>query len=187
MNYVSRNLRFLLWERNPDRRVWPAQLAAWVDCDLRRAEELLRGDAPRREEIARLAKGVGVSHPDLTGKDLLARKKDVDVLRENLRTLIHGLRRGEKGAFAAAVGVHPTTVSAWLSGKQRPERTNIAAVARYFRLPSGTDLEKEALFLSPAPVSAAQRKRWLKEQIDSLDTAALQEIFPALTKLLGMR
>ncbi|MCL4498789.1 MAG: helix-turn-helix domain-containing protein [Chloroflexi bacterium] len=187
MSNVSVNLRYLLWKKNPDRREWLGQLTVWADCDVRRAEELLRGDRPRKEEIARIAKGAGVSVTDLTTKDLLLTKGDVDILRENLRTLINGLRRGEKGAFAASLGIHATTVSAWLSGKQRPEKSNVAAVSRYFKLPSGTDLEEEALFLLPVPVAATQRKRWLKDRIEELEAADLQDIFPALAKLLGMR
>lgn len=187
MANVSVNLRYLLWKKNPDRRGWLAQLAMWADCDERRAEELLRGDRPRKEEVARVARSAGVSAHDLTAKDLLAKDKVVDVLQENLSCLINGLQRGEKRAFAAALEVHPTTVSAWLSAKQRPERVNITAVCRYFRLPTGSDIETEPLFLSPFPVAESQRKRWLKEQIDGLDTAALQEIFPALAKLLGTR
>jgi hypothetical protein len=187
MGNVSINLRYLVWKKNPDRRGWPAQLAAWADCDERRAEELLRGDRPRKEEVARVAKSAGISANDLTVKDLLAKEGVVDILRENLVCLIDGLQRGEKRAFAATLKVHPTTVSAWLGAKQRAERTNVAAVSRYFRLPSGTDLEKDPLFLSPFPVAENQRKRWLKEQIDGLDTVAIQEIFPALAKLLGVR
>lgn len=187
MANVSVNLRYLLWKKNPDRRGWPAQLAMWADCDERRADELLRGDRPRKEEIARVARGAGISANDLTAKDLLAKEKVVDVLRENLGCLINGLQRGEKRAFAAALEVHPTTVSAWLSAKQRPERVNITAVCRYFRLPTGSDIETEPLFLAPLPVAENQRKRWLKEKIEDLDTSALQELFPALARLLGMR
>lgn len=187
MGNVSINLRYLLWKKSPDRRGWPAQLAMWADCDERRADELLRGDRPRKEEIARVAKSAGISANDLTAKDLLAKEGVVDILRENLVCLIDGLQRGQKRAFAATLKVHPTTVSAWLSAKQRAERTNVAAVCRYFRLPSGTDLEKDLLFLSPYPVAESQRKKWLKEKIDGLDTSALQEIWPAMAKLLGTR
>lgn len=187
MENTSVNLRFLLWKMNQDRRAWPELVGKCVECDAPRTEELLRGDRLRKDEVLRLAKHAGVSARDLTAKDLLARAKGVDVLRENLRCLIGGLERGEKHAFAAAVGVHATTVSAWLSGKQRAERTNLASVTRYFRLPAGTDLEREPLFLSTLPVAEVARKRWLKERIDALDAAGLQEMFPALAKLLGLR
>ena len=187
MDNTSVNLRFLLWKQNQDRRTWPDLVAEWVACDILRAEELLRGDRLRKDEVARLAKSVGISGHDLAGNNLLSKAKNVDILRENLRCLVGGLERGEKRVFALAVGVHATTVSAWLSGKQRAERTNVGAVCRYFRLPAGTDLEKDLLFLSPLPAAEISRKRWLKEKIDGLDAAALQELFPALAKLLGLR
>ena len=187
MDNTSVNLRYLLWKQNQDCRAWPDLVAGWVACDIPRAEELLRGDRLRKDEIARLAKSVGISGHDLVGNNLLSKAKNVDILRENLRCLIGGLERGEKRKFAGAVGVHPTTISAWLSGKQRAERTNVATVCRYFRLPTGSDLEKELFFLSPLPAAEVSRKRWLKEKIDALDAAALQEIFPVLAKLLGLR
>lgn len=187
MDNTSTNLRFLLWKRNPDRRTWPDLAAEWVECDTPRAEELVRGDRLRKDEISRLAKYAGVSARDLVRENLLSNAKDVDILRENLLCLVDGLERGEKRTFAAAVGVHQTTVPAWLSGKQRAERTNVYAVVKYFRLPAGTDLETEPLFLSPLPASEVSRKRWLKEKIDELDAARLQDLFPALAKLLGLR
>lgn len=186
MDNFSANVRFLLWENSIERRLWPEKVAAWADCDIRRAEEILRGDAPRRGETTRIAKITGIPMHDLVNKDLLA-GSDVDVLRENLRHLANGMERGRKRTFASEIGVHPTTISAWLSGKQRPERTNLVEVCRYYHLPTGTDLEKDPLFLSVLPVAETQRKRWLRERIDELDPAALQGLFPALAKLLGTR
>jgi hypothetical protein len=52
-------------------------------------------------------------------------------------------------------------------------------------LSAGTDLEKEPLFLSPLPVSLRERKRWLHEQIDRIDTETLNDLFPALKRLLS--
>lgn len=55
---------------------------------MRRAGELLRGDSPRKEEIAQVAKDAGISSQDLMAKDLLTKRGVVDVLLENLRCLI---------------------------------------------------------------------------------------------------
>lgn len=183
MDNMAANLRVLLWKKGVDRRKWLEQVAAWIGGDTRRAVDILRGAKVRRDEQDRLAKGLGISAKDLAGKNLL-KEHDIDVLLENLRHLINGLERGKKKAFAAAIGVHQTTVSGWLSGKSRPENRNLIAVCRYFGLSAGTDLEDEPLFLSPLPLGESQRKRWLHERIDGMDAAALQDIFSLLARML---
>ena len=186
MDNMAANLRVLLWKKGFDRRKWLEQVAAWIGGDFRRAGDILRGAKVRRDEQDRLAKGLGVSARDLAGKNYL-KVHDVNVLLENLRHLINGLERGKKKSFAAAISVHQTTVSGWLSGKSRPENRNLIAVCRYFGLPAGTDLEAEPLFLSPLPLGESQRKRWLHERIDGMDAAALQDIFSLLARMLAER
>ncbi len=186
MDNVEANLRVLLWKKGFDRRKWQEQVAAWIGGDVQRAGDILRGSKVRRDEQDRLAKSLGVSPKDLSGGNLL-KAHGIDVLLENLRHLINGLARGKKKTFAAAIGVHQTTVSGWLSGKARPENRNLTAVCRYFGLPTGTDLETEPLFLSPLPLGESQRKRWLHERIDGMDAAALQDIFSLLARMLAQR
>lgn len=118
--------------------------------------------------------------------DLVADGK-VAVLFDNLACLIGGLGKGKKSELASSLGIHPTTISGWLSGKSRPERPSQAAICRYFRLPSGTDLEREPLFLSYPPIGETARKRWLKDQLDRMGAADLQDVFRAVEAIMMAR
>jgi transcriptional regulator with XRE-family HTH domain len=87
-------------------------------------------------------------------------------------------------AVADSIGVGPVTISRWRSGEQRPHKSNQIALINYFGLPHEIDLEVDALFLYPWPVSDAQRRTWLHQHIDRLDATTLQRLFPALERLL---
>ncbi|HEY3489810.1 MAG TPA: hypothetical protein VGK27_06790 [Candidatus Deferrimicrobiaceae bacterium] len=186
MGNASKNIRFLFWKQQIDRRDWTAHLAVLAKCERGRAENLLRGEEPGAKELALIAASLRISATELKGIDLLAASQ-VDILFENLRVLINGLGSGKKSVFANSLGLHPTTISGWLSGKARPEKPNLGAICKYFRLPSGTNLEEEPLFLSILPVSEKSRKRWLRERIEILDASELQELFPVIERILRER
>ena len=184
MDGLKRNIRYLLWKEGADRKDWPSKLAEWLGCSLQRAEELLEGngEALTSKEKKVLEKETGLAPEDLSGN--LLEKQSVDILVENIRHLIDGLPHGQKKEFAASLGVDVTTVSRWIGGAQRPTRKKLEAIARYFGLPPGTDLDSDLMFLWTDPVSETQMKIWLMEQIQQIDWKTLREVFPALRRLL---
>lgn len=186
MDNVTGNIRYLLWKEKLEPRAWAERLARLIGCDEPRASGILRGMTPSPDELRALAKTAGVSARALKETDLVVDGK-VSMLYENLACLIGGLEKGKKSKLAASLGIHPATISGWLSGKTRPERPSQAAICRYFRLPSGTDLEREPLFLSYPPMGETARKRWLKERIDQMDAGKLQEAFAAVDAVLSMQ
>ncbi len=184
MDRLKRNIRYLLWKECADRKDWPSKLAKWLRCSLQRAEELLEGngEALTSKEKKALEKETKLAPEDLSG-DLLE-KHDVDILVKNIRHLIDGLPHGQKKEFAAKLGVDVTTVSRWIGGAQRPTKKKLGEIGKYFGLPTGTDLDSEAIFLWTDPVSETQMKYWLMEQIQQVDGKTLREVFPAMRKLL---
>jgi transcriptional regulator with XRE-family HTH domain len=136
---------YLCRDRSPER----------AGCDVHCARELLeRGNASAEETAGQRACGVSVD-AQRTG-DLLE-KAGIDVLRENLRRLIGGLGHGGKKDFAVALGVSPVAVSRWLSGRHRPRKSRLSAIARYFGLTPDVDLETFPVFLS-GPVTDDERR-----------------------------
>jgi transcriptional regulator with XRE-family HTH domain len=184
MDELQRNIRYLLWKGDVDRKDWPSRLAEWLRCPLQRVEELLEGngEALTSKEKKALGKATGLAPEELSG-DLLE-KHDGDILVENIRHLIDGLPHGQKKEFAAKLGVDVTTVSRWIGGAQRPTKKKLEEIGKYFGLPPGTDLDSEAIFLWTDPVSETQMKSWLMEQIQHIDGKTLREVFPALRRLL---
>ncbi len=180
---AGKNIRFLLWQSQADRRDWAAKIAKWAGGEISRAEAILRGAPLRQEEAPRLAKGFGITQRQLREKDVLE-ERGVDILIENVRFLLGSLERGQKGNFARTVGVHPATVSSWLADRQRPERPGLTSICKYFGLPAGTDLRVEPVFLSYSPVGAAARKKWLRDKIERMGQERLNVLFPALVSLL---
>jgi len=140
------------------------------------------GEDLTSKEKKALEKATGLAPEELSG-DLLE-KHDGDVLVENIRHLIDGLPHGQKKEFAAKLGVDVTTVSRWLGGAQRPTRKKLEAIARYFGLPQGTDLDSDPIFLWTDPISESQIKSWITEKIQQMEGKTLREIFPVLRRLL---
>jgi len=184
MDRLKRNIRYLLWKEGTEGKDWRSKLAEWLGCPLQRAEDLLEGegeDLTSKEKKA-LEKATRLTPEDLSG-DLLE-KHDGDILVENIRHLIDGLPHGQKKEFAAKLGVDVTTVSRWIGGAQRPTRKKLEAIARYFGLPPGTDLDSDPIFLWTDPISESQIKSWITEKIQQMEGKTLREIFPVLRRLL---
>ena len=173
--------RFFLQKRQAFKGGLRPQVAG---CPLQRAEDLLEGEGKdlTSKEKKVLEKATGLAPEALSG-DLLE-KHDGDVLVENIRYLIDGLPHGQKKEFAAKQGVDVTTVSRWIGGAQRPTKTKLGRIVRYFSTPSGTDLAVDPIFLSMEPVNESQMKERLHESIDRLDAETLRTIYPALARLL---
>lgn len=188
VSYLGQNLLYLLWRENVDRMRWREELAAWLGCDLRRAEDLLEGrDSELRPgERKALAKKTGFD-PKMLRTQNLVTDENVHILRENLRYLIESLPHGRKKEFAKSVGVDAATVSRWHGGTLRPGKAKLLAICRYFGCPSGTDLARDPLFLATEPVGENQMRTWLRGELEGLDAATLRQMFPALARLLRRR
>lgn len=185
MNYLSQNLRYLLLEKGIKRNHWVETLAVSIQCDLRRAQALLEGQADDLSdgETRALVQFSGMDIEKLKSENLIDTRK-VDVFSLNLSFLLERLPHGKKKNLAESLGVDQTTISRWGNSTQRPTKNKIRALADYFNLPKTIDLEKEPIFLSTMPIGEAETKQWLKERIDLLDRDTLRELMPALIVLL---
>jgi transcriptional regulator with XRE-family HTH domain len=183
---LTRNVRFLLWKNGIAQEEWGRKLAEWLGCPERRAEELLEGyggtSSLTSKEKKALAAATGLQPEDLSA-DLL-RTNAVNVFAENVCYLVGSLPHGAKKEFAKKIGVDATTVSRWIASAHRPGKKKIDELCRYFGLPAGTNLDVDAIFLSSGPVSESQMRRWIVENIESIDGKNLREIFPSLRRLL---
>jgi len=178
---VGENVRYLLWSRPVERGRWEGTVANWAGCELERARALLRGEQARPGELAALSAASGVAEPELAYGRLVEGR---DILLENLRHVFQDAEHGAKSQLALRIGVHPATISAWLSGRQRPRGSQLERLARELGLLDGAELETKPLFLSLDPVASQQRRAWLRERINELDDRTLAELFPALKRLL---
>lgn len=185
-DHAVENLRYLLWQRGVSRERWVDHLAGWLHGDSRRAAELLRKGGLSPEEAAVLERTLGQSEEDLRFARLATGVRQ-GILVQNLRYLVRSLERGQQKQLAADLDVHPTTLSRWCAGKQRPERPSLVGLLRFFGLPAGTDLTSEPLFLSIDPISLTARRRWLHDRIEQLDVDTMSALFPALARMLEER
>src|SRR5262245_45226279 len=186
MTQVTENLRFLLWRARVPPREWAAHLATWAGCTLPRAQELLQGASLDTEEQTRIAHAARVAEEDLQFARLLD-MEGIDIPLENLRYLLDSIQRGHKGPLAISLGIHPTTISNWHSGRQKPRKASLDKLCYYCGLEPSIDLATEPLFLSDIPQSDRARKEWLHEHIEQLDADRLRALFPALQSLLEQR
>lgn len=187
----SENVRYLLWREDTAkggairRDDWPRRVATWLGGDVAAAGALLRGMRyPQSEELERVSRAAKIDVEDLLYRNLL-QEHGVNIVRENLATLMFRLGSGKKAQLASHLGIHPSTLSRWLRGTHTPEVKTLRAVSAYFRLPVDAELQSDALFLSLYPVSDFERRAWAERRIRDLDHGTLAELFPALAKLLA--
>lgn len=189
MNQVTQNIRFLLWKSETAREKWSETLANWAACSLSRADELLRGAYLKPEEAANIAQRQQLGGNRQEGTERLQQhpllhEANVNILQENLGYLLGDLRRGEKGDLARSLGIETETLRRWREGINTPHKSNLDTLCRHFGLRHGVNLEEDAIFLSLTPVSEKRKKQWLCRQIQNLDLATLNELFPALERML---
>ena len=178
----SVNLRYLLWRQGAARADWSQQIAGWLACSQTRARSLLANATPDQREVDSLAEKLGVTSEELSFTHLIDELAE-DLFLENLRFLVGSVEHGEKSKIASELGVHPTSLSRWIAGTHHPDKRYRTLLAQYFGL-SSTDLASTPLFLSPIPVGDGDRRRWLNEAIENIDQRELNDIFPALFKLM---
>ena len=186
----ARNLCFLLWREKEPRHDWANKLAAWVGCDWLRAERLLRGEEPlRQEELQSIVRYLNLTDDDVMAireTDLLT-QSGISIYEENLKyllRLVKELKKGRKQEFAQVIGVGVTTVSRWASGKFLPDSDKALRICKFFRPYSYTDLKEDPLFLSPTPVDVVEQRAWLEGKVRGMSDQTLQQLFPALERLL---
>jgi hypothetical protein len=179
----TENLRYLLWRsENLKREDWARRLAEWAKCEFQRAKELLRGANPSIEEQESIAAAVERSEGDLRHSRLIE-DEGVDILRNNVLHLLESLEHGEQGRLAKAIGVDEDTVTSWKAG-QGIRLNNLMALSAYFGLKSNVDLRTNPIFLELTPFGDMARRRRLQSHIDQLEPDSLQDLFPALERLL---
>jgi transcriptional regulator with XRE-family HTH domain len=186
MSQTSENLRYLLWKRGTRHAIWVSWLGERTRLPEERVAALLAGADPEPQELEACAKVLGVPEEDLRFGSLLE-DSGTDVMKENLRHLVSEEGRGSKKALAAAMDVHPTTVSRWLSGDQRPPVVARRGLCRYFGLQPDTDLTHVPLFLDPRPLGDRSRREWVRKRMEQISAEDLMALYPALERLLGER
>ena len=188
MAYSTENIRYLLWQARPHQRdAWPKQLAAWLsNDDLEYVTALIAGYAlaTTRDQQLLLTTFDDRYQEQHFQYARLVELDQVAILLENIRFLTEIPNEMKQKEFATAIGVTPVTLSRWRSGEQKPHKSNQIAIVSYFGLPHEIDLEVDALFLYPGPISDAQRRSWLRGAIDRLDVTTLRRLFPAFERLL---
>lgn len=183
MRYTAENLRYLLWNKDVNRAEWVATLAAWLQCDHARATELLYNN--RRldpNEIENLIKAINFVETDFELMRLIE-EDEMDIPLMNLRYLLDSLKRGERKTLAKSLGVHEVTISRWYAGSQIPTARHYQALGDFFGLDRNLDIQTEPIFLALEPVTVTDRKRWLQERIEQMDTPFFRELFPVLKRL----
>jgi hypothetical protein len=182
------NIRYFLWR---DRRVpgkeWAAELASILNCDLDRANELLRHGQLSQDELLTLSDFAGVTEGDFLNAPFLGDR--VEVLQKNVEYLFKSEGRGGQKKFAESINVSPINVSRWRSAKTSVKTSispkHLVQIKEHFSLPLNIDLTKHPIFLSLMPYGDQFRREWLKEKIQQVDRETLQMLFPAFEKLLG--
>ena len=186
---VSRNLRFALWSRGIPRAEWIDWLAGRTNLGTSFCRDLL---TDRLDDAAvsprQLVELVRAIEPDADPEDFRTHDFVSDprrnVLAENLSFLFDDLERGGKKKLAELWDIDPTTLSRWLSGRSPPQGPALRQIVSYFRLPPDTDLRSDPVFLSLDPMSVVAKRSWVRDRLDRLSEEELQDLYPALRRML---
>lgn len=188
-NQVSRNVRFMLWSKQVPRINWINWLTNQTTLSLSTCRDLVSDrivdSALTSAQLTDLSRALDLSEDgsDLRYSDLLG-DSHRHVLAENLKFLFDSLEHGGKKKLAKSFGVDPTTISRWLAGTSEPQGPGLRQIVSYFGLPIDTDLRRDAVFLSLEPVSSVGKRHWVRDRLDKLSEQELQDLYPALRRML---
>lgn len=184
MSNITQNLRFILWSTQVPQTQWIDTVRQWAASDQPRARELLAGVEPLDQEVRNIAQAVSVPDQEIVFADLL-RESGINVWRENVAHLVNTLKHGQQKKLAAYLGLDSSgTITKWKTKQVTPEKKHKQGLQDFFGIPLSLDLEKEALFLSPNPVDITSQRAWVHKQLDQISDRTLQQLFPALERLL---
>ena len=196
--HFSINLCFLLWQKKVNREEWVPSLAKWMECDKFRVQEILGGDSPSKQELNSLMSTQNYD-PDfvqeLQFSNLLENKQTLEtqdpngfkIFSENVSFLLESLSDSENSKaskISKALDISITTFHRWRKKEQSPTGEKLERLKKYFRLLDDLDLVTNPIFLSLKPIGAIQQRKWLIERISKMDAKQVQELFPALEKIL---
>ena len=184
---VSTRVRCCLWKLGLPKSEWQSWLDLRLCGHVYLNTDLVRGrlqDDQIEEEYLNLLAGLFNLEPeDLRFGDPFG--GSVSPLVENLKHLIKGEGVGGKGRLADELRLNRTTISRWLSGDSQPTVPTQARLMAHFRLPKGTDLERDPIFLALGPVALQEKQAWVQERLEALDPETFSALFPALQRLLS--
>jgi hypothetical protein len=110
----------------------------------------------------------------------------VHILRENLSFLSRlDTSRWNETASVIELKIHPNTLSRLLRGNYTLTPKISRAIVLYFGLPPDTDLAVHPIFLAPELPDIAAKRRSLQQCLEALTPDTLQELYPALMKMLA--
>lgn len=163
------------------RLIWGQRVAAWAGVSDQRGAALLTGAEPDAAEVDRLSKQLSIDETDL----LYSRPQLVEkaVIRDNIDYLVTKSFPSAKAA-AALLGTSEECVSRWRTGRHQPRKENLRKLADAAGVPPSIDLAQVPLCLLGAPVSSSAKRQWLVDRFESLDTDSLEQLFPALERML---
>jgi len=180
-SFFAENLLFLVWQSGVSREAWITRVAQYTGTSAQRVAGLLVGDKPTAKEIARASRATDMPDTDLLYDRLASR---ADIIGENMNCLLNTLDHGGQKRLAASVGVKAMAVTTWRKGTTPRART-LEQVKEFFGLPRAIDLHNDCLFLSLEPIGVFQKRAWVKEQISVMNEHELNDLFPALKRLLS--
>jgi hypothetical protein len=179
-DFLTENLKYLLWDQGISKDNWSAQLASWLDKSMHRADEVLAGAGLVQDEWERIEAVLHINHEILSTERLFGDEKNI--LQHNIIYLTNPPVK--KGEFAQAIDVEPGNISRWRKGVNAPSTENQRKICRYFGLAPNTNLCNEPLFLSTEPIGVFKQRQWLMQRIGLVDKDDMEALFPALKKLL---
>lgn len=198
MDFISENIRYSLWRRDIPKHKWVEALTSLVnqcstsentewhsvtELNRSRANQIIDGAPVSDSELSMICEALGLD-PQLMYLRLSV-EVEYGVLAQNIRYLTDGLIHGEKRKLSDYLGVHPTTLSRWISGIQKPEKLMVHRLSLWFGLKTGELNNETPLFLELSAISAQERRQWLKNAVDEMDANSIAELFPALKRLLS--
>jgi hypothetical protein len=196
--HFSINLCFLLWQQKVNREEWVPSLAKWMECDKLRVQEILGGDSPSQQELNSLMSTQNYD-PDFVQKlqfvSLLEEKQTIEsqdpkgfkIFSENISFLLETLNDIENSKVSEnskALGISVTTFHRWRKKEQSPTGEKLERLKKYFMIRDDVDLVTKPIFLDLKPIGAIQQRKWLIERINKMDAKQVQELFPALERIL---
>lgn len=195
MEQLAENLRVLAWIDLSKKKQFLTRKDEWLVKELNISPDaairmLTRDEVLSEDHLSNLVMKFNLTEDVILNGSLLT-ELGINVFRENMVYLISMLKKIDISQIALAkeVGVDAHTISRWSKKTSEPAGRSLEKFMVFIEDRLGNsvavDLSKARLFLELSPPGKSFKREELKTLLNTLDDDELEELYPALKKLLN--
>jgi len=177
------SIHLWLFLRSSDvpRRDWAKRVGSALGVSEARGADLLHGEPPSHDELGRAERLLSTTREDLMFNRPHPSREDI--VRDNIEQILDETEL-KGNAMAKNLGVSEASFSRWRKGKHLPTPGHLRKLSNLVGIDDTVDLYVVPIALLGSPTSVASKRRWLITHLENADDTTIEQIYPALERML---